>query len=121
MSNCTNGRMGLSHEKEDYMGIRSFFFCPSEDFNYVLKGNGASKEQKFISISLRKCNQTYLDSKYGVNNRTCKPFADTVNLVASLKFYLILRNSYFDETDYSDNPTPTFLKPFFLAGRYNGS
>ena len=42
-------------------------------------------------------------------------------MVAYLKMYIILRNSYFEETNFSDNPTPSVLKPFFLAGRYNSS
>jgi hypothetical protein len=48
----------------DYLGIQRDFLCP-ENVNLRIGGSMATSKYNDIGISARRCNQTWLDLKYG--------------------------------------------------------
>jgi hypothetical protein len=49
----------------DYLGLQRDFLCP-ENVNLRIGGSMATSKYNDIGISARRCNQTWLDVKYGL-------------------------------------------------------
>ncbi|CDW87692.1 UNKNOWN [Stylonychia lemnae] len=119
LANCKDGRLGLNPGGQDYLGLKTGYQCP-KDINYQIKGTFSGQQSKFIQASVRDCNQTYLDEVYN-KTKKCKSPKEIARVSSLLKLYFVVENSYFDETDYSNNAVKKFLKPYYLTSKNNTS
>ncbi|CDW71381.1 UNKNOWN [Stylonychia lemnae] len=118
LGHCNYGRLGLKEGQVDYLGIKDGYQCP-KTINYQIKGSFSGEQSKFIQLSVRDCNQTYLDEVYN-HTKKCKSKQEIERVSSFLKIYFVVRNSYFDENDYGDESVKKFLKPYYLTSK-NGT
>ncbi|CDW83536.1 UNKNOWN [Stylonychia lemnae] len=115
LGNCSQGRLGLKEGEVDYLGIINGYQCP-KDVNYQIKGSFSGEQTKFIQLSVRDCNQTYLNEAYN-KTKQCKSKKEIERVSANLKMYFVAENSYFDENDYGSESVKKFLKPYYLTSK----
>ncbi|CDW80648.1 UNKNOWN [Stylonychia lemnae] len=118
LGSCNFGRLGLKESQIDYLGIKDGYLCP-KTINYQIKGSFSGEQSKFIQLSVRDCNQTYLDEVYN-HTKKCKSKKEIEKVSSNLKLYFVVENSYFDENDYGKESVKKFLKPYYLTSK-NGT
>lgn len=116
---CPIGRLGSSPNKKDYLNLENDYLCPAT-VNYQIQGSFSGEVSRFIQIAVKGCNQASLDKNY---NRTkkCVSEAETLRVAAQLKLYLLIENSFFDESKFGEDYIKKYLKPYYLTSLYNQS
>jgi hypothetical protein len=107
MIRCQPPRLLQTNISADYLGIKSDYLCPEHNDFYV-QGMFSSEDAQFIQIAIRDCSQETLDTKY---NKTIKCMSKEKSLYAvnRIKLSLVVENSYFKDSDFSENPIKKFL------------
>ncbi|TNV81156.1 hypothetical protein FGO68_gene1145 [Halteria grandinella] len=116
---CQIGRLGSSKNKKDYLNLEADYLCP-KDVNYQIQGSFSGEVSRFIQIAVKSCNQAALNKKYN-NTKKCVSESETMRIAAQLKLYLLMENSYFDESNFDGDYIKKFLKPYYLTSLYNQS
>lgn len=53
------------------------------------------------------------------NTKTCKSDLEIKAVSENIKMYFITKNSYFDTSDFSQNPIKTIVQPYFVMSSHN--
>lgn len=51
----------------------------------------------------------------------CKSDLEIKAVTQNIKLYFIIENSYFDISDFSENPVKKYLEPYYVVSSYNQS
>lgn len=101
LKKCTRDRFFSEKGAAEIIKLYDDYYCP-QNFSFSVTGNFVSNTKKSLYISVRKCDQTYLNKYYP--GQMCKNDTEIAKALENLQVNLPIMTSYFDEEEYLENP-----------------